>query len=81
MYAATMSVVLLVPLNPRSKRMFFVVFANSENLGAIFLIECDSNSRTRHSLLRLLYSGRDVIVLPIVIKSAGGCLAKISSPN
>ena len=34
-----------------------------------------------HSLLSVLCSGRDVIVLSIVTKSAGGCLAKISSPN
>ena len=37
--------------------------------------------RRGHSMLSVLCSGRDVIVLPIVIKSAGGCLAKISSPN
>ena len=37
--------------------------------------------RPWHSLLMVLCSGRDVIVLPIVIKSADGCLAKILSPN
>ena len=36
---------------------------------------------TLHSLLMVLCSGRDFIVLPIVIRSAGGCWAKISSPN
>ena len=39
--------------------------------------KCQKLNAARHSLLMVLCSGRDVIVLPIVIKSADGCLAKI----
>ena len=59
----------LKPATPAILLQWSAKFQGNLNLAAV------------HSLLMVLCSGRDVIVLPIVIRSADGCLAKFLSPN